>query len=390
MKVIKNARLYTMDSIHDEIGFVAIKDKKIEAIGCHFDAQKYQDYEIIDAKKQIVTPGLVEPHCHIGVMEEGIQFEGNDTNEITNPIYPELRGIDSFYPNDTAFRYAMNAGVTTVVSGPGSANIIGGTFDAYKTIGKTADEMVFKRDLCMKMALGENPKRVYSSQKKNPSTRMASAALMREWLKKAQEYHEAKEKYKQTNNASDKPSFDMKLESLSRVFEGMKVKIHAHRSDDIMTAIRIAKEFNLDMTIEHGTEAHLIAEALKEAQTKVILGPTLGTGTKYETKHRSFDSAKILAKHGIDFAVMTDHPVISLESIMIQLALFVKAGLDRKKALEAITINAAKLNGIEDRVGSLTAGKDADIVIWDGDIFDIMTRPESVYIEGALVAKKGA
>lgn len=390
MKVIKNAQLFTMESLNNETGYVAFKDGKIEAVGRDFDPAAFKDYKIIDAKGKIVTPGLVDPHCHIGIMEEGIQFEGNDTNETTNPIYPELRGIDSFYPNDSAFRYALNAGVTSVVSGPGSANVIGGTFDAYKTMGKTADEMVFQRDVCMKMALGENPKRVYSSQKKNPSTRMASAALMREWLIKAKEYHEAMQKYLNKEEETKKPTFDMKLDSLARVFDGMKIKIHAHRSDDIMTAIRIAKEFDLDITIDHGTEAHLIVKTLKKTDTKVILGPTLGTGTKYETKHRSFKSAKILADHGVEFAVMTDHPVISLENTLVQLALFVKEGLDRFKALEAVTSNAAKLNGIESRVGSLKQGKDADIVIWDGDLFDIMTRPQSVYINGECITDKAA
>lgn len=388
MKVIKNARLFTMETLNNEEGYIAFKEGKIESVGRDFDPTAFKDYTIIDAQSKIVTPGLVDPHCHIGIMEDGIQFEGNDMNETTHPIYPELRGIDSFYPNDTAFKHAVNAGITSVVSGPGSANVIGGTFDAYKTMGKTADAMVFKRDVCMKMALGENPKRVYSTQKKNPSTRMASAALMREWLIKAQAYHEAKQKYLNKETDALNPTFDMKLDSLARVFAGMKVKIHAHRSDDIMTAIRIAKEFDLDITIDHGTEAHLIVETIKKTQTKVILGPTLGTGTKYETKHRSFKSAKILADNDVEFAVMTDHPVISLENTLVQLALFVKEGLDRYKALEAVTSNAAKLNGIESRVGSLKAGKDADIVIWDGDLFDIMTRPQAVYINGDLISTR--
>ncbi len=385
MKVIKNCKLFTMETINNETGFVALKDGKIEATGRDFDPKAYEGYEIIDAEGAIVTPGLVDPHCHIGIMEEGIQFEGNDTNEITNPIYPELRGIDSLYPFDSAFRYTIAGGVTTVVSGPGSANIIGGTFTALKTVGKTVEEMVFKDEVCMKMALGENPKRVYGTQKKNPATRMASAALMREWLFKAKDYHEQMKKYENNEDDAKKPTFDMKLHSLSRVFDGMLVKIHAHRSDDIMTALRITKEFGLNATIDHGTEAHLIPEAVKESGVPIILGPTIGTGTKYETKNRSFSSARILAEHGIPFAIMTDHPVISLENIMVQVALFVKEGLDRQSALESVTKSAAALNGIEDRVGSLRPGKDADIVIWDGDIFDIMTRPSKVYIDGNLV-----
>jgi len=380
MKVIKNALLYTMESINNENGFVAFKNGKIEAVGRDFDPEKFKGYEVIDAEGKILTPGLVEPHSHLGIMEEGIQFEGSDGNELTNPIYPELRGIDALNPNDKAFKETIKNGITTIISGPGSGNIIGGTFTAIKPYGTTIDEMVIKEEVCMKMALGENPKRVYSNQKKSPSTRMASAALIREWLSKARDYHQEKIAYKEGN--AEKPKFDMKLESLSRVFDGMFVKIHAHRSDDIMTAIRIAKEFDIEVTIEHATEAHLIAKSVKKSNVKVILGPTMGAASKYETKNRSFDSGKILDNLGIEFAIMTDHPVIPIQNNLIQAALFVKHGLSPKRALEALTINAAKLNKLDDRLGSIKVGKDADLVLWDGDIFDIMTRPSQVFIDG--------
>ncbi len=385
MIVVKNAQLITMGEINNEKGFVAMKDGKIEAVGTKFDESTYKDYQIIDAKGKIVTPGLVDPHCHIGVMEEGIQFEGNDTNETTNPIYPELRGIDSVYPNDRAFSYTAKSGVTSVVTGPGSANVIGGTFTALKTVGKTVDEMVFKEEVCIKMALGENPKRVYSAQKKNPSTRMASAALMREWLQKAKDYHSQLNAFEENVEGATKPAFDMKLHSLMRVFDGMLVKIHAHRSDDIMTAIRIAKEFNLNATIDHATEAYLIPDAVKESGYPMILGPTLGYSSKYELINRSFASAAVLEKHGVPFAIMTDHPIVTLDVSLVQAALFVKEGLSREKALAAMTIDAAKVNGIENRVGSLEVGKDADLVIWDNDPFDIMTRTELVIIDGNIV-----
>ncbi len=379
MKVIKNAVLYTMETINKDVGYVAFNEGKITDVGRDFDPTKFAGYDIIDAGGKMLTPGLIEPHSHIGIMEEGIQFEGSDGNELTHPIYPELRGLDALNPNDTAFNETIKNGITTLVSGPGSGNVIGGTFTALKPYGKTVDDMIIKEEVCMKMALGENPKRVYSGQKKSPSTRMASAALIREWLTRAKAYHIAK---KQSENGKNTPAFDMKLESLSRVFDGLLVKVHAHRSDDIMTAIRIAKEFDIDMTIEHGTESHLIANSVKASKIPVILGPTMGAASKYETKNRSFDSARILDEHGIEFAIMTDHPVVPIQNNLIQAALFVKAGLSKEAALKALTINAAKLNRLDDRVGSIKVGKDADLVLWSGDIFDIMTRPEKVFIDG--------
>ncbi len=388
MHIIKNATLYTMDKINGDNGYVAFEDGKILEVGRTFDPQKFKGATIYDAQGKIVTPGLVDPHCHIGIMEEGIQFEGSDGNEMTNPITPELRGLDSVYPKDTAFKYTRESGITTVVTGPGSANAIGGTFTALKTVGDTVDAMMFKEECSMKMALGENPKRVYSGKQKTPATRMATAALIREWLMKAREYHEAMKRYEAGEEDAKKPNFDMKLHSLSRVFDGLQVKIHAHRSDDIMTAIRIAKEFDLDMTIEHATEAYLIPKAIKESGVPLILGPTLGHASKYELVNKSFESGAILEKAEVPFAIMTDHPVITTESTLIQAALYVKHGLSRQKALEAITINAARINGLDTRVGSLAPGKDADIVIWDNDLFDIMTRPEKVFIEGTIVHEK--
>jgi imidazolonepropionase-like amidohydrolase len=388
MHVIKNATLYTMNKINGENGYIAFENGIIKEVGRTFDKARFKDATIIDAEGKIVTPGLVDPHCHIGVMEEGIQFEGNDGNEMSNPVTPELRGLDSVYPNDTAFAYTRASGVTTVVTGPGSANAIGGTFTALKTVGNTVDEMMLKEECSMKMALGENPKRVYSGKQKTPFTRMATAALIREWLMKARDYHESMTRYDAGEEDSKKPTFDMKLHSLSRVFEGLKVKIHAHRSDDIMTAIRIAKEFGLDMSVEHATEAYLITDAIKASGVPLILGPTLGHASKYELINKSFESGAVLEKAGITFAIMTDHPVITTESTLIQAALFIKHGLSTHKAMEAITINAARINGIDDRVGSLEQGKDADIVIWDNALFDIMTRPDKVFIEGTVVHEK--
>ena len=387
MLIIKNANIKTMASSDFENGVIVIDKKKILEVG-DIDISKYKDAEVIDAKGLLVTPGLVDPHCHIGVMEEGIRFEGNDTNEMSGPIYPELRGIDSIYMKDMAFDYTVKAGITTVNTGPGSANVIGGTFTAIKTFGETVDEVIIKEETSMKMALGENPKRVYGSGNKNPGTRMASAALMREWLFKAKDYHQKYNAWKNKEEDAKEPTFDMKLHSLMRVFDGMIVKIHAHRADDIATAIRISKEFGLNTTIEHATESYLIPELVKESGVPVIIGPTLGMASKYELVNKSFKSAKVLEDYDIPFAIMTDHPVITLDTTLVQTALFVKDGLSEQKALEALTINSAKLNGIEDRVGSIEVGKDADIVIWDGPIFDIFTRTEYVIIDGKVVHKK--
>jgi len=388
MKLITNARLFTMAGDYDVTGAILIDGKTIRAVGTDLDPADYPDAEIIDAKGQRVTPGLVDPHCHIGVMEEGIRFEGNDTNEMSGPIYPELRGIDSVYVKDMAFDYTYKSGITTVNTGPGSANIIGGTFTALKTYGDTVDDMIIKEETCMKMALGENPKRVYGSGQKNPGTRMASAALMREWLFKARDYQKKLKAWENKQEDAKEPAFDMKLHSLKRVFEGMPVKIHAHRADDIMTAIRIAKEFDLNVTIDHATEAYLIPNKIKDDNIRLIIGPTLGSASKYELVNKSFHSGRILEEHDIEFAIMTDHPVITLDTTLVQAALFVKEGLSEQRALEALTITSARLNGIDDRVGSLEVGKDADIVIWDGPLFDIMTRPELVMINGEVVHSK--
>jgi len=388
MLIIKNANLITMAKENYIIGSIVVDGKKIVEVGKDVDLSKYKNAKIIDALGKFVTPGLVDPHCHIGVMEEGIRFEGNDTNEMSGPIYPELRGIDSIFVNDMAFEYTYKSGITTVNTGPGSANVIGGTFCAIKTYGETVEDMIIKEETAMKMALGENPKRVYGTNNKNPGTRMASAALMREWLFKAKEYHKKYHAFLNKEEEAKEPPFDMKLHSLMRVFDGMIVKIHAHRRDDIMTAIRISKEFGLNTTIEHATEAYMIPERIKKENYSLIIGPTLGMASKYELINKTYKSAKVLEDNDITFAIMTDHPVITLDTTLVQAALFIKEGLSEMKALEALTITAAKLNGIDEFVGSLEVGKDADIVIWDGPIFDIMTRTELVVINGQVVHQK--
>lgn len=385
MILIKNANLLTMEEINYQKMDVLISDGKIKAIG-KFNESEYLEALVIDAKERFVTPGLVDPHCHVGMIESTIGWAGSDVNEITNPVTPELRAIDGIKPHDPCFKEALESGVTTVCTGPGSANIIGGTFTALKPLGKTVDEMILVKEIAMKMALGENPKRCYGNMKNSPSTRMASAAIMREWLFKAQKYHQRKQEYLKNKDVKE-PEFNMKLEALSRVFDGMLVKIHAHQADDIATAVRIAEEFGLNVSIDHCTEGYLIPETLKKNNTKVIIGPTLGNKSKYELKEKSFDSGKVLYQNGVEFAIMTDHPVIEQKHTLVQLALFVKAGLPELEALKAVTINAAKMCQIDHLVGSIKEEKDANIVIWSGNPLDIMTNADIVILDGKVVKK---
>ena len=383
MILIKNANLISMEEINYEICDILIEGKTIAKIG-KLDEKDYPNAKVIDALGKYVTPGLVDPHCHVGLMESTIGWAGSDVNEATSPITPELRGIDGIKPHDECFKEALESGVTTVCLGPGSANLIGGTFAAIKTKGNTVDEMILVPELAMKMALGENPKRVYGNSKTSPQTRMASAALIREWLFKAKNYYDKKQEALKDPENNKGPEFNMKLESLSRVFDGLPVKLHAHQADDIATAMRIKREFNLNMTIEHCTEGYLIADALKENNQMVIIGPTMHNKSKYELKAKSFDSGRILYENGILFSIMTDHPVIEQKHTLIQVALFVKAGLPKLEALKAVTINAAKTCFIDHLVGSIKEGKHADIVIWSKDPLDIMADAETVILNGQI------
>ncbi len=376
MKIlIKNANFMDIVNESEFKADILINKTKIEKIA---PVIKEIECKEIDAKGKTVTPGLVDPHCHIGLYEEGIGEIGHLGNEKSDPVTPNLDAIYAINPNDEAFKKAYEAGVTTVVTGPGSANVIGGTYVALKTFGETIDDMLIKEKAAMKSALGENPIRVYKNQNRSPMTRMATAAIFRETLIKAKDYLNKKVKKR-----------DFKLEALKDVLnKKMILKIHAHRSDDIITAIKIAKEFNLNFTIEHCSEGHLIAKYLKKENVKVILGPLMTSKPKYELKNLSLKSASILAKKEIEFALCTDHPVIPIEYHSLQAALTIREGLSEMKALKAITINAAKLTGIEDRVGSLEEGKDADLIIWETSPFDIKTKPLLVMIEGKIVFQR--
>lgn len=384
MLLIKNGKILTMAGQVLEQGDILADGSKIISVGENLQAP--EGTEVIDAAGLWVMPGIVDPHCHIGMWEDGMGFEGADGNEMTDPVTPELRAIDAINPEDYCFQEAREHGVTTVCTGPGSANVIGGQFAALKTYGRRVDDMILKAPLSLKVAFGENPKRVYNGQHKSPSTRMATAAILRSTLIKAQEYQKKLEKGK--NDPDKMPERDLKMEILVKVLNReIPVKAHAHRADDILTALRIAKEFNLDMSIEHCTEGYRIADFLKEENAKVIVGPLFSDRSKIELRNMTFKAPGILSKAGVKVAMMTDHPVIPIHHLSVCAAIAVREGMDEMEALKSITINAAEVTGIADRVGSLEPGKDADIVLYDGHPLDFRSKTVWVFINGEAVKK---
>lgn len=382
MLAIINGKVLTMAGITYEKGTVLLENGKIKAVGERIRVPK--DAQIVDATGKTVMPGLVDPHCHVGIFEEIYRMEGSDGNENTDPITPHLRAIDAVFPEDEGFRDALAGGVTTVVTGPGSANVIGGEMLAMKTYGRVIDKMVIKAPIGLKVAFGENPKRVYGSQNKTPMTRMATAALLRETLTRAQNYLDKKQRAaKDPSQAFEK---DLKMETLQRVLEReIPLRAHAHRADDIMTAVRIAAEFNLRLIIEHCTEGYKIAAELAEKNIPAIVGPIGTTRSKVELKDRMTETAGHLARAGVKIGIMTDHPVIPINNLSLSAAMAVRAGLDEETGMRAITSQAAEIVGIADRVGSLAPGKDADIIVLSGPLFEFKTCVERVFINGELV-----
>ncbi len=386
MLFIKNGYIYTMAGEVLEGGDILIDNGKIVEVGKDLVAPL--DAEVIDVEGKMVTPGFVDAHCHIGMFEDGMGFEGDDGNEWVDPVTPQLRAIDGINPMDRTFEEAVAGGVTTAVTGPGSANVIGGQFAAIKTYGDRVDDMIVKEPVAMKVAFGENPKRVYESQKKSPITRMSTAAILRETLFKARTYLNKKEKGLQ--DSSKIPEYDMKMEALIKVLKKeIPLKAHAHRADDILTAIRIAKEFDVNITLDHCTEGHLIAYHLAKEGKPAIVGPTLSNRSKIELRNLTFDTPRILHKAGVKVAIMTDSPVIPSQYLPICAGLAAKSGLDEYEALKAITINSAEIVGIADRVGSIEIGKDADIVVFDGNpIKDIDCETYVTIIDGKVVYRR--
>lgn len=383
MLVLKNGNVMTMAG-PAFVGDVAIENGKIVAVGQNLS---YSDAEVRDVTGMTVMPGIVDPHCHIGMWEDAMGFEGADGNECTNPITPELRAIDAINPYDRCFEEAAAGGVTTCVTGPGSANVIGGQFVAIKTHGDSVEDMVLRFPVAVKAAFGENPKRVYNGKNQTPSTRMATAALMRKALIEAQEYNEKLEKGKV--DPEKMPERNLGKEILARVIRReLPMKIHAHRADDILTAIRICREFKLRYTLDHCTEGYLITDKLKEALSEdcegIIVGPLLTDRSKIELKNLSFKAPKVLEQAGIEYEMMTDHPVTPEQYLPICTAVAVREGASEEGALKAITINAAKITGIADRVGSIEVGKDADIAVFSGHPFDFRSRCVLTLVNGKV------
>jgi len=391
MLLVKNAKILTMAGIDYNDGYIAAEGEKITALGndaAELARLEAAASEVIDAKGRYVLPGFVDAHCHVGMWEDSVGFEGDDGNETSDPVMPHLRAIDAVYHADRAFVEARENGVTTVVTGPGSANVIGGQFAALKTYGRRVEDMVIKAPVAMKVAFGENPKSVYHEKRQAPMTRMATAALLRESLMKAVEYKKMKEDYERDSENFDKPDYDIKMEALLKVLNGeIPLKAHAHRADDILTAIRIAKEFGVGITIEHCTEGHLITDILLEENVSVITGPFLTDRSKIELRNQSARTPGILSRAGIKTAIMTDHPVTPVQYLPLCAAVAVKEGMDETEALKAITINAAEITGIADRVGSLEVGKDADIIIMDGHPLELKSRVLYTIINGQVVKR---
>lgn len=369
--------------IHDAVKEAAyqadilIENGKITAIGENLSGDA-----CIDAAGLEVYPGFVEAHSHIGLDGYATGPVGMDYNEMNDICCPQLRAIDGINPMDPSFEYARNAGVTTVCTGPGSANVLGGTFTAIKTVGKRVDKMIVKKEVAMKCAFGENPKRVYNA--KTDSCRMTTAAILRDALSKAKRY--AAKLDAAGDDVTKQPAFDMKLEALLPVLRGeLPLKAHAHQADDIFTAIRIAEEFGVKLTLEHVTEGHLIVDELAQTNYPMAVGPTMSHASKVELKNKSWTTPGVLAKAGCQVSIITDNGVIQQENLPLCAGMAVKAGMDPFQALQAITINPAKHIGIADRVGSLEVGKDADLVITDGCPFEISTKVHRVLIDGNTV-----
>lgn len=360
MLLIRNAYIKPITGPDIPNGCLLAEDGRITAVAAHIDAP--EGCTVIDAGGRLLTPGCVEAHCHIGLDNQCMRWEGMDYNEIVDPLTPQLRAIDSINPQDEAFPNAIRGGVTTACTGPGSANVVGGTFTVLKLAGKRVDNMLLKEPAAMKCAFGENPKGCYGHDKRqSPMTRMAVAALLRELLLRTLRYRDDKE-------AGKNPAFDMKLEAMLPVVNGeIPLKCHAHRADDILTAVRIAREFGLKLTLDHCTDGELIADELAKEQVPVFVGPSFGGKTKVELRNKSFTTAGTLYRAGLTVSIITDAPVIPLQYLPLAAGLAASAGLPMEEAWRAITINPARSLGIDARVGSLEPGKDADLVLWTAD-----------------------
>lgn len=386
--ILLNAKIITMEQENIENGYLRMENGKIASLGA-MDHCPDIPAEEEQARPEGLTvyPGFVDAHCHMGLFEEGLDFEGDDSNEMTDPVTPQLRGMDAINPNNKSFPEAIDAGVITVVTGPGSANPISGQFCAIKTYGRMVDKMIVKDPVAMKFALGENPKNTYNEKTEAPMTRMATAALIREELRKAQRYLEDLDKAEEDEEGETAPpDFDAKCEALLPVLRRqVKAHFHCHRADDIFTAIRLAKEFNLDYVLIHCTEGHLVTEEVAEENAQIVCGPLMTTRCKPELANATDTAPGILSKAGLKLAICTDYNVLPIGFLSISAGFAVREGMDYEEALRAITINAAEICGIADRVGSIKEGKDADLVVFAEDPLTLAAKPKMVFVNGKRV-----
>lgn len=379
---IYNVKINTMENLIIENGYVEIGDGKIIKVS-KGNPPKTTENDI-DGHGKTLYPGFIDAHTHLGIIGDGVGFESDDCNEETDPVTPHLRTIDAINPFDRCFEEAYSSGITTVLTSPGSANAICGQISAIKTFGKRIDDMLIK-PVAIKFALGENPKTVYHDREETPNTRMATSALIRESLFKAQRYAQDIKKAQEDEDV-DLPEYDIKFEALLPLLNGeISAHFHCHRADDICTAIRISKEFNLDCVIVHATEGHKIADILANEKVRLIVGPIICDRCKPEMRELDVKNPAILSEAGNDIALCTDHSVIPIQYLFMTGAVAVKNGMQRQKALEAITINPAKIAHIDDKVGSIKEGKDADLVLFDGDPLNVMASPEFVMIGGEII-----
>jgi imidazolonepropionase-like amidohydrolase len=379
---IINAQVVPVEGQEFE-GTVLVRDGRIVELGA--DVTVPDGATVIDAAGAQVTPGLVDAHVHLGVNPEGDGVTASDTNEMTNPNTAGVRTIDAIDPYDEGFDLALAGGVTTVNVNPGSGNPIGGQATTLHTHGRIVDHMVLREPAGLKSALGENPKRVYGEKKVTPSTRMGTAKILRDAFVAAQNYE------RKRTSGDGEQDVDLTMEALGKVLRReIPWRQHAHRADDIVTALRLQQEFGYDLIIDHGTEAHVVADLLAERGVPVLIGPLFTTKSKMELRKRSIANPGKLAKAGVELSLITDHPVIPISFLVHQASLAVREGLDRETALRAITINPAKALGVADEVGSLEVGKRADLVVWGGDWMDPMARPRTVLIDGRVVFEHDA
>ncbi len=379
MKILfKSAKVFPISS-DPFVGDVLVEDEKIKEVGKSLASDVDR---VVDLKGKFLFPGFVDAHSHIGLFEEGVgEVYSSDGNEMTDPVTPHVRAIDAFNPQDPAILRALKGGVTTVMILPGSANPIGGQGAILKLKRSTVDKMIVKEPAGLKMAFGENPKRVYGEQKKMPSTRIGVAAVVRDYFLKVQDYMMEKEVAKKEGKPFTKRNLKYEIGEMV-LKRTIPARIHAHRADDILTAMRIAEEFGFNLVIEHGTEGYKIVDVLKERKVPVVAGPFLAFRTKYELKDMTMKAIKILNENGILASLMCDHPVIPLEYASIQAAAGLRYGAKEEDLLKMLTINPAKILGIDDRIGTIEEGKDADLVVWSGHPFDMSSKVESVYIDG--------